>query len=71
MSKKGYLTPIFKKYSKRSQTYDEMYISNGTFIWHRTKSFLDKKYLGHYAENLIGYKINSKVPMDMELLRKI
>ena len=51
VSKKGYLTPIFKnKYSKRSQTYDEMYASNGTFIWHRTKSFLDKKYLGHYVK---------------------
>ena len=72
VSKKGYLTPIFKKkYSKRSQTYDEMYASNGTFIWHRTKSFLDKKYLGHYAENLIGYKINSKVPMDIDFKKDL
>jgi len=72
VSKKGYLTPIFKKkYSKRSQTYDEMYASNGTFIWHRTKSFLEKKYLGHYAENLIGYKINSKVPMDIDFKKDL
>ena len=44
-----------------------MYASNGTFYWHRTKSFLDKKYLGHYAKNLIGYKINSEVSMDIDL----
>ena len=43
-----------------------MYASNGTFIWHRTKSFLDKKYLGHYAKNLIAYEINSKIPMDID-----
>ena len=43
-----------------------MYASNGTFIWHRTKSFLDKKYLGHYAKNLIAYEINSIIPMDID-----
>ncbi len=67
LNKKGFLAPIFKKeYKKRSQTYNDMYASNGTFIWHRTKSFLDKKYLGHYAKNLIAYEINSKIPMDID-----
>ena len=71
-NKNGFLTPIFKeKYSKRSQTYESMYASNGTFYWHRTKSFLDKKYLGHYAKNLIGYKINSEVSMDIDFKKDL
>ena len=71
-NKSGFLTPIFKKkYSKRSQIYESMYASNGTFYWHRTKSFLDKKYLGHYAEKLIGYKINSEVSMDIDFKKDL
>ena len=71
-NKNGFLTPIFKKkYSKISQTYERMYASNGTFYWHRTKSFLDKKYLGHYAKNLIGYKINSEVSMDIDFKKDL
>ena len=43
-----------------------MFASNGTLYWHQTKSFLDKKYFGHYADNLAGYIIDSKFPMDID-----
>ena len=67
INKKGYLTPAFKKkFNKRSQTYQNMFASNGSFYWHNTKSFLDKKYLGHYAKKLIGYTMNSKVSTDID-----
>ena len=48
-----------------------LYASNGTFYWHRTKSFLEKKYLGHYAKNLIGYKIDSEIPMDIDFKKDL
>ena len=67
INKKGYLTPAFKKeYNKRSQTYQNMVASNGSFYWHNTKSFLDKKYLGHYAKKLTGYGMVSKISTDID-----
>ena len=65
--KSGFLKPLFKeKYDKRSQCYPDMFASNGTFYWHRTKRFLDKKYNGHYAKNLVGYVLNNNIPMDID-----
>jgi pseudaminic acid cytidylyltransferase len=66
-NKKGLLKTIFKVESNlRSQNYRDMFASNGTLYWHNTKSFLDKKYFGHYANKLIGYIIESKIPMDID-----
>ena len=65
--KNAMLQPLFKdKYHLRSQFYEEMYASNGTLYWHKTKSFLEKKYSGHYANNLIGYIMNNEVSMDID-----
>ena len=72
VNKKGYLTPVFKtEHHKRSQTYKNMFASNGSFYWHNTKSFLDKKYLGHYAKNLIGYTMISKISMDIDFQKDL
>ena len=64
---RGYLQPLFKeKCYSRSQNYPAMYASNGTFYWHNTKRFLDKKYEGHYAKNLVGFEIENIIPMDID-----
>ena len=66
-NKRGYLSTVFvNKVKARSQYYENMYASNGTFYWHRTKSFLEKKYSGHYADNLIGYELESFSSMDID-----
>lgn len=63
----GLLKTVFKEQvKKRSQGYQKMFASNGTLYWHKTKSFLDKKYSGHYATNLAGYIVKSKVRMDID-----
>lgn len=65
--KNGLLKTVFKEeINSRSQSYHKMFASNGTLYWHKTKSFLDKKYFGHYADNLAGYIIDSKFPMDID-----
>lgn len=66
-TKNGYLKPAFKKeVLLRSQKYKEMFASNGTFYWHKTKCFLEKKYYGHYAQKLKGYIIDNYVNMDID-----
>jgi pseudaminic acid cytidylyltransferase len=73
--KNGFLRSLSKENSnKRSQYYPDMFASNGTFYWHRTKRFLDKKYNGHYAKNLVGFELNNIIPMDIDYkedLRKL
>ena len=64
---KGFLNPVYADVArKRSQTYREAYASNGTFYWHKTKCFLEKKYVGHYAKNIVGYLLENKVSMDID-----
>ena len=65
--KNGFLRALFNDQSKkRSQYYPDTCASNGTFYWHRTKRFLDKKYIGHYAKNLVGFELNNIIPMDID-----
>ena len=65
--KNGLLEPIFKnKHNIRSQFYEEMYASNGTLYWHKTKTFLDKNATGHYANKLAGYVIDNNISMDID-----
>ena len=71
-NKKGFLSPVFTtQIKKRSQNYEEMYASNGTFYWHKTKCFLEKKYSGHYSPNLVGYKLDSLVTMDIDFKKDL
>ena len=71
-NKDGLLHPIFpEKTLQRSQKYKDMYCSNGTFYWHKTKCFLEKKYLGHYAQNIVGYLLKSNIPMDIDRLEDL
>ena len=72
VKKNGLLNPIFPdKTHQRSQKYKDMYSSNGTLYWHKTKCFLEKKYLGHYAQNLVGYIFKSNIPMDIDRIEDL
>ncbi len=64
---KGYLIPIFKdKVQKRSQKNKEMFASNGTIYWHRTASFLEEGYSGHYGNKMKGFLMDFDISIDID-----
>ena len=66
-NKKGELKVAFpEKCFARSQGYTDMFASNGTLYWHKTKRFLAKKYIGHYGNNLVGYFMDSLFSVDID-----